>query len=80
MTKLEKRDGSYEFFEKNKIINAIYKSTINSKYGIDKELGRKIADKIETMIKEGKITLTVEEIQDAVEVLLMESNRKDVAK
>ena len=80
MTKLEKRDGSYEFFEKNKIINAIYKSTINSKYGIDKELGRKIADKIETMIKEGKIKLTVEEIQDAVEVLLMESNRKDVAK
>ena len=80
MTKLEKRDGSYEFFDKNKIINAVYKSTIKSKYGIDKELGRKIADKIETMIKEDKIKLTVEEIQDAVEVLLMESNRKDVAK
>ncbi|MBQ6632298.1 MAG: adenosylcobalamin-dependent ribonucleoside-diphosphate reductase [Romboutsia sp.] len=80
MTELEKRDGSYEVFEKNKIINAVYKSTINSKYGIDKDLGKKIADKIENMVKEGKIKLTVEDIQDAVEVLLMESNRKDVAK
>ena len=80
MTKLEKRDGSYEGFDRNKIINAVYKSTIKSKYGIDKDLGKKIADEIENMIKEGKIKLTVEDIQDAVEVLLMESNRKDVAK
>ena len=80
MTKLEKRDGTYEVFDKNKIINAIYKSTINSKYGIDKNLGQKIADKIENMVKKGKINLTVEDIQDSVEVLLMESNRKDVAK
>ncbi len=80
MIKLEKRDGTYEVFDKNKIINAIYKSTINSKYGIDKNLGQKIADKIENMVKKGKINLTVEDIQDSVEVLLMESNRKDVAK
>jgi len=80
MIKLEKRDGTYEIFDKNKIINAIYKSTINSKYGIDKELGKKIADNIENMVKENKINLTVEDIQDSVEVLLMESNRKDVAK
>lgn len=80
MTMLEKRDGTYELFDKNKIINAVYKSTINSKYGIDKDLGKKIADKIEVMIKESKIKLTVEDIQDTVEVLLMESNRKDVAK
>ena len=32
------------------------------------------------MINENKINLTVEDIQDNVEVLLMESNRKDVAK
>ena len=80
MIKLEKRDGTYEVFDKNKIINAIYKSTINSKYGIDKNLGKKIADNIENMINENKINLTVEDIQDNVEVLLMESNRKDVAK
>ena len=52
MIKLEKRDGTYEVFDKNKIINAIYKSTINSKYGIDKNLGKKIADNIENMINE----------------------------
>ena len=80
MIKLEKRDGTYEVFDKNKIINAIYKSTINSKYGIDKNLGKKIADNIEKMVNENKINLTVEDIQDNVEVLLMESNRKDVAK
>ena len=50
MTKLEKRDGSYEGFDRNKIINAVYKSTIKSKYGIDKDLGKKIADEIENMI------------------------------
>ena len=55
-------------------------STINSKYGIDKNLGKKIADNIEKMVNENKINLTVEDIQDNVEVLLMESNRKDVAK
>lgn len=80
MTKIEKRDGTYEIFDKNKIINAVYKSTINSKYGIDKELGKKIADNIEEMVKTNKINLTVEDIQDSVEVLLMESNRKDIAK
>ena len=32
------------------------------------------------MVNENKINLTVEDIQDNVEVLLMESNRKDVAK
>lgn len=80
MTKIEKRDSTYEIFDKNKIINAVYKSTINSKYGIDKELGKKIADSIEKMVKTNKINLTVEDIQDSVEVLLMESNRKDIAK
>ena len=52
MIKLEKRDGTYGSFDKNKIINAIYKSTINSKYGIDKNLGKKIADNIEKMVNE----------------------------
>ena len=80
MLRIEKRDGSYENFDKSKIINAVYKSTINSKHGIDEKLAKKIANEIESMAKEGKIKLTVEDIQDIVEVLLMESNRKDVAK
>ena len=80
MIKIEKRDGTYEVFDKKKIINAVYKSTIKTKHGIDEDLAKKIANEIEHMTKEGKIKLTVEDIQDTVEVLLMESNRKDVAK
>ncbi|MDB4792745.1 ATP cone domain-containing protein [bacterium] len=67
MNKIIKRDGSIEVFSKVKIQDAIYKVTVNSEKGIDKELGKNISNK-------------VEEIQDLVEVLLMESNRKDVAK
>ena len=81
MSLIIKRDGSKEEFNKNKIYNAVYKSTINSKQGIDKNLGHTIALKIEEEILNCKEKeFTVEEIQDKVEVLLMESNRKDVAK
>ena len=81
MIEIIKRDSTKEIFDKNKIINAIYKSTINSKGGIDRELGKKIAQTIELMVS-SKIdrNYTVEEIQDYVELLLMETNRKDVAK
>ncbi len=81
MIKIIKRDGSKENFNKNKIINAIYKSTINSKFGTDEELGKKIAVTIEEMVTDNKDReFTVEDIQDYVELLLMETNRKDVAK
>ncbi|MGL5329211.1 MAG: adenosylcobalamin-dependent ribonucleoside-diphosphate reductase [Peptostreptococcaceae bacterium] len=80
MKYIVKRDGTVEAFDKIKIVNAIYKSTINSKQGEDKELPKIIADKIEEMINENNEYINVEEIQDKVEDLLMESNRKDVAK
>ena len=50
MVKVLKRDGSKEDFNRNKILNAVYKSTINSKYGSDKNLAQKIAIKIEEII------------------------------
>lgn len=75
-----KRDGSKEIFNKNKIFNAIYKSTINSKEGTAPNLAEEISLKIENIINSQKEEITVEEIQDTVELLLMESNRKDVAK
>ena len=80
MIKIFKRDGRNEVFDKSKIVNAIYKSTINSKCGTDEKLAEKIANKIETMIKNSTENVTVEDIQDNVELLLMESKRKDVAK
>ncbi|CEP97279.1 ribonucleotide-diphosphate reductase [[Clostridium] sordellii] len=80
MEKIIKRDGSIERFSKTKIEDAVYKSTINSENGIDKKLGKEIAKKVEEIFKSKQKALTVEEIQDLVEVLLMESDRKDVAK
>jgi ribonucleoside-diphosphate reductase alpha chain len=80
MEKIIKRDGSIEKFSKVKIADAVYKSTINSEKGIDKNLGNEIANKVEEIFKNSDKSLNVEEIQDLVEVLLMESNRKDVAK
>ena len=75
-----KRDGTKELFDKVKIINAVYKSTINSKNGEDRELPKLIADKIEKIIYSQEKDVCVDDIQDDVEFFLMESNRKDVAK
>lgn len=80
MISILKRDGTEEEFDRKKIINAIYKSTINSKFGTDVELAEKIAKEIENIITNSNSKVTVEDIQDHVELLLMESNRKDVAK
>lgn len=80
MKKIIKRDRSIEKFSKVKIADAVYKSTINSEKGIDKNLGNEIANKVEEIFENSDKSLNVEEIQDLVEVLLMESNRKDVAK
>ena len=80
MKKIIKRDGSIEKFSKVKIADAVYKSTINSEKGIDKNLGNEIANKVEEIFENSDKSLNVEEIQDLVEVLLMESNRQDVAK
>lgn len=80
MIKVCKRDGTIEIFDKRKIFNAVYKSSINSKFGTDRELAENIATMIEEKIQNEEIEATVENIQDEVEDLLMSSNRKDVAK
>lgn len=80
MIKVCKRDGTIEMFDKRKIFNAVYKSSINSKFGTDRELAENIATMIEVKIQNKEIEATVENIQDEVEDLLMSSNRKDVAK
>ena len=80
MIKVIKRDGSSEIFDRGKIFNAVYKSSINSKGGVDSELAKTIAVIIEEKINKKEIEPTVENIQDEVENLLMSSNRKDIAK
>lgn len=75
-----KRQGFLVEFEPDKVRNAIEKAMAETKGGIDQELSSKVSLRIQEMIKERNRAVNVEEIQDMVEFLLMESERKDVAK
>ena len=71
-----KRDGRIVGFNEEKIVAAIRKAMLHTDQGENMELIRQITDHI--AIK-GKSQMTVEEVQDAVELELMKSRRKDVA-
>ena len=72
-----KRDGRIVGFNEQKIAAAIRKAMLTTDDGDDAELIRQITDRI---AMRGKSQMTVEEIQDMVEMELMKSSRKDVAK
>ncbi|NDV82927.1 anaerobic ribonucleoside triphosphate reductase [Bacteroides sp. 51] len=72
-----KRDGRVVGFNEDKIATAIRKAMLHTERGEDRQLVSQITDHISF---KGKSQMTVEAIQDAVEVALMESSRKDVAK
>ena len=71
-----KRDGRTVGFNEQKIMAAIRKAMMHTDRGEDEQLIQKITDHIAV---HGKPQMTVEEIQDQVEVELMKSSRKDVA-
>ncbi len=71
-----KRDGRIVGFNEQKIVAAIRKAMLHTDKGADEQLIEKITDYIAFR---GKTQMTVEAIQDAVEVELMKSSRKDVA-
>lgn len=71
-----KRDGRIVGFNEQKIIAAIRKAMLHTDKGEDMELVHLITDHVTV---KGKPQMTVEEIQDAVEMELMASRRKDVA-
>ena len=75
--KVQKRNSTLVEFDKNSIIRAIEKAMLETKEGIDTKLSHDIANKIESI---GLDIFSVEDIQNFVEDMLMESNRKDVAK
>ena len=75
--KVQKRNSTLVDFDKNSIIRAVEKAMLETKDGVDLKLSHDIANKIESM---GLNIFSVEDIQDFVENILMESNRKDVAK
>ncbi len=72
-----KRDGRIVGFNKEKIAAAIRKAMLTTEQGEDEKLINQIADRIEFR---GKEQSSVEEIQDLVEMELMKSTRKEVAK
>lgn len=72
-----KRDGRIVGFNVEKIVAAIRKAMLQTEKGEDEQLIRKIADRISC---KGPEQMSVEELQDWVEVELMKSPRKEVAK
>ena len=75
--RVKKRDGRVVEFNNQKIVAAILKAMAVTDKGEDIVLAAKIAD---TISKSEKEEMGVEEIQDCVEMELMKSPRKEVAK
>lgn len=71
--------GAIVDFNGQSIINAVESAMRETKEGIDHALSMKIAEDIEKKFFE-KPVVSVEEIQDQVESLLMKSERQDVAR
>ena len=71
-----KRDGRIVGFNEQKIMAAIRKAMMQTDKGEDERLVGLITDHV---AQRGKAQMNVEEIQDAVELELMKSSRKDVA-
>ncbi|MDE5945209.1 MAG: anaerobic ribonucleoside triphosphate reductase [Rikenella sp.] len=72
-----KRDGRVVGYNDEKIKAAIRKAMLQTEMGEDEALIHKITDRISMS---GHEQMTVEEIQDRVEIELMKSPRKEVAK
>jgi len=72
-----KRDGRVVGYNEEKIKSAIRKAMLHTPLGEDEALIQKIAVRIGTT---GAEQMSVEEIQDRVEIELMKSPRKEVAK
>ena len=71
-----KRDGRIVGFNEEKIATAIRKAMLHTDKGEDMHLIRQITDHVAFR---GEAQMTVEAIQDMVEMELMKSSRKDVA-
>ena len=71
-----KRDGRIVGFNEQKVMAAIRKAMMTTDKGEDERLLNLITDHV---AQRGQTQMTVEEIQDMVELELMKSSRKDVA-
>lgn len=76
-----KRNGTKVPFNKEKIINAINKAFLEiDKVLYETDTANDIAAEIEEYYLSNNLEIHVEDIQDYIEDLLMESERKDVAR
>lgn len=78
-----KRDGRRETFNKQKVMDAVKKAFLAvdgtlTKAGVKKI--RRIGDEVAKQVAKSTFPLSVEDIQDMVEELLMDTDRKDVAR
>ena len=74
-----KRDGSEQVFNADKIIKAVEGAFNDVEHEISNS-AHQLAVNIAGIVSQMKEKMTVEEIQDSVEELLMSSHRKDVAR
>lgn len=77
-----KRSGTIVPFNKNRVMNAIYRAAV-SVGGRDKERAEILAEKVIQLLErthEGNEVLNIEQVQDAVEKVLIEYGHAQVAK
>jgi len=82
VTEIRKRDGRIVPFEQVKITDAIFKAA-RSVGGKDKELAKALSDKVVTLLEkkyDGHTIPSVEDIQDIVEKVLIETGHAKTAK
>ena len=81
ITKVLKRDGTYQDYDIKKIADAIYKAAVACN-GSDYDTAMELAKKVEALLeKKNKDAIpTVEQIQDAVEYILIENTHSQTAK
>lgn len=78
--KVEKRNGALVDFEAAKIQKAIESAMMETIDGVNSELAKEISLKVQHEFELAKDIIKIEDIQDMVEILLMDSIRKDAAK
>ncbi|MDY6787058.1 MAG: ribonucleoside triphosphate reductase [candidate division WOR-3 bacterium] len=79
---IRKRDGRLEEFDEAKITSAIYKAvktTGEDDLLLAKKMTNRVVAVLEVMYKDGRVP-TVENVQDLVEKMLIESSQADIAK
>ena len=77
--KVIKRNGITESFNINKIVEAVAKAVIEVDGSADYDFAKSVGEKVKEKCLSQRV-VSVEDIQNYVEEILMESNRKDIAR